>query len=521
MNEKQAKINEELKTLIENKGGQMIDKFQNALKQIKIVCKNKHQFSYRSTDLEKGKWCEDCNKNSIPIQVTSVLDDLCLNFEINHKPKNSLNLIYDIKLNDDDKNVFLEYDTDDIFQDEKNITNEIKIKRNNIKDKVIYALKNNYKIVRINYKDIEDKDALLEFISDIYENNNQIQLSDDELYSWLNVDDLLKLYSSPVNSPQLVVQNIKHVEIPIKNTQPIIENIKSNIINHVKNYEHIKSNIEPVFNIQSNSDLETKQDVFNIHSSQLDVNQPVLNIIKIEEPVVIPKDHKAVLIYTRVSTTMQVDQFSLEAQLANIEKYVSDKKMTIKKVYSDRGISGREMKNRPELLKMLDDLQSGECIIVYSMSRLGRDTGQIFSMIELIKKKRASLIIWEQNIEIDATRGDAMANAFITMLSMFAQLESDQTSQRVSSVMNYMSGEGLLRSKPKFGYKFVGKKKPFEIDEDEQRIISRIREIRIENPKITFTRIGEQLLKEGLNPKKAKKFYPNRIKIIMQENNIA
>jgi DNA invertase Pin-like site-specific DNA recombinase len=265
------------------------------------------------------------------------------------------------------------------------------------------------------------------------------------------------------------------------------------------------------------------QPVFNIHpvtNENKDNVQPDFNIIKTDIPVIIPKDHKAVLVYTRVSTTMQVDQFSLEAQLANIQNYVVDKKMTIKKIYSDRGISGREMRNRPELMKMLEDLQTGECIIVYSMSRLGRDTAQIFSMIELIKSKRASLIIWEQNIEIDATRGDAMANAFITMLSMFAQLESDQTSQRVSSVMNYMSGEGLLRAKPKFGYKFVGKKKPYEIDEDAQRVINRIRELKTQNPKITYTKIGDQLIKDGFHPKKAKKFYPNRIKIIMQENNI-
>lgn len=58
-------------------------------------------------------------------------------------------------------------------------------------------------------------------------------------------------------------------------------------------------------------------------------------------------------IYTRVSTAIQVDGYSLDAQKDKIRKYAEFQDMEIVGEYSDEGHSGKNIKGRPEFMKML------------------------------------------------------------------------------------------------------------------------------------------------------------------------
>ena len=64
--------------------------------------------------------------------------------------------------------------------------------------------------------------------------------------------------------------------------------------------------------------------------------------------------HKCYL-YTRVSTFMQVDGYSLDAQKDKLRKYAEFQEMQIMGEYSDEGKSGKNVEGRPEFLKMLRD----------------------------------------------------------------------------------------------------------------------------------------------------------------------
>ena len=52
---------------------------------------------------------------------------------------------------------------------------------------------------------------------------------------------------------------------------------------------------------------------------------------------------KKACIYTRVSTTMQVEGFSLDAQEAKIQQYANAFDIEIVKTYQDAGKSGKTM----------------------------------------------------------------------------------------------------------------------------------------------------------------------------------
>ena len=69
---------------------------------------------------------------------------------------------------------------------------------------------------------------------------------------------------------------------------------------------------------------------------------------------------KECYIYTRVSTSMQVDGYSLDAQKDKLRKYADFQDMVIVGEYSDEGKSGKSVEGRPEFLQMLRDIEEGK-----------------------------------------------------------------------------------------------------------------------------------------------------------------
>ena len=63
-------------------------------------------------------------------------------------------------------------------------------------------------------------------------------------------------------------------------------------------------------------------------------------------------------IYTRVSTTMQVDGYSLDAQKEKLKRYAEFQNMEIVNEYSDEGKSGKSVEGRPEFQRMLDNIEN-------------------------------------------------------------------------------------------------------------------------------------------------------------------
>lgn len=78
--------------------------------------------------------------------------------------------------------------------------------------------------------------------------------------------------------------------------------------------------------------------------------------------------------YVRMSTEHQ--QYSTDNQAARIAIYAEKHGLEIVKTYADEGKSGLNIKGRPALLALLDDIESGsaefEVLLVYDVSRWGR-----------------------------------------------------------------------------------------------------------------------------------------------------
>ena len=106
--------------------------------------------------------------------------------------------------------------------------------------------------------------------------------------------------------------------------------------------------------------------------------------------------------------------------------------------------------HRPELLKLLNIVQTGDTIVSTEVSRITRSTKQLIDVIELVKEKQLKLVI-KDSITIDCTDSkqiDAMTNAFIQISAVFAELERNMIVDRVRSGMSNARAKGVRVGRP-------------------------------------------------------------------------
>ena len=72
------------------------------------------------------------------------------------------------------------------------------------------------------------------------------------------------------------------------------------------------------------------------------------------------KEKIKVYTYTRVSTAMQVDGYSLDAQKAKMKAYADYNDYKIVGEYEDAGKSGKSIEDRAQFSQMMEDIKSGK-----------------------------------------------------------------------------------------------------------------------------------------------------------------
>lgn len=113
------------------------------------------------------------------------------------------------------------------------------------------------------------------------------------------------------------------------------------------------------------------------------------------------------------------------------------------RVYRDHGVSGTRA-SRPELDRMLDRLSRGDEVVVWKLDRLGRNTRNLLELLDTFKERGIKFHSLRDGISTDPDTelGGAMAQAMITIISAFAQLERDQLSERTRAGMAAAAANG-------------------------------------------------------------------------------
>ena len=182
------------------------------------------------------------------------------------------------------------------------------------------------------------------------------------------------------------------------------------------------------------------------------------------------KKQKKCYIYTRVSTSMQVEDYSLDAQKDKLRKYADYQEMSIVGEYSDEGKSGKSVEGRPQFKQMLADIESGkdnvDYVLVFKLSRFGRNAADVLSSLQKMQDYGVNLICVEDGIDSSKDAGKLM----ISVLSAVAEIERENILVQTMEGRRQKAREGRWNGGfAPYGYQLVNGE--LIIAEDEAEII--------------------------------------------------
>ena len=182
------------------------------------------------------------------------------------------------------------------------------------------------------------------------------------------------------------------------------------------------------------------------------------------------KKQQKCYIYTRVSTSMQVDGYSLDAQKDKLRKYAEYQEMSIVGEYSDEGKSGKSVEGRPQFKQMLADVESGkdnvDYVLVFKLSRFGRNAADVLSSLQKMQDYGVNLICVEDGIDSSKDAGKLM----ISVLSAVAEIERENILVQTMEGRKQKAREGKWNGGfAPYGYQLVNGE--LIIAEDEAEII--------------------------------------------------
>ena len=158
--------------------------------------------------------------------------------------------------------------------------------------------------------------------------------------------------------------------------------------------------------------------------------------------------------YCRVSTEEEEQKGSFETQCSYYtEKIQSHDGWTLAGIFADDGISGVHTKKRDDFLAMIAQCKKGkiDLILTKSISRFARNTLDSIQYVRELKKQGIFVIFEKENINT----GTMTSEMILTVLSAFAQAESESISQNVArgKRMGYRQGKFSFPYSCMIGYR--------------------------------------------------------------------
>ena len=157
---------------------------------------------------------------------------------------------------------------------------------------------------------------------------------------------------------------------------------------------------------------------------------------------------KRVVLLNRVSTSTQ----STERQLRDLTEVCDSKSWNIVNVFDEVGSGYKTNEDREVLNQMIDYCKTNkvDMIVVSELSRLGRCTSQVLSLINKLNDNEISLYIQMNNIETldDDKKPNPLTMFMLSILSSVNNMEKSITLDRMNSGReNYIKNGGKIGRK--------------------------------------------------------------------------
>lgn len=183
-----------------------------------------------------------------------------------------------------------------------------------------------------------------------------------------------------------------------------------------------------------------------------------------------PDTKAKVAIYVRVSTLHQIDRDSLPMQkqdLITYAKFMLDTDDVV--IFEDAGYSGKNM-DRPEFKKMMSQIRAGTFthLLVWKIDRISRNLLDFATMYSELKNLGITFVSKNEQFDTSSAMGEAM----LKIILVFAELERNMTSERVTATMISRASNGLWNGgRIPYGYNYDSDNMVFSFNPNEQDVV--------------------------------------------------
>lgn len=141
----------------------------------------------------------------------------------------------------------------------------------------------------------------------------------------------------------------------------------------------------------------------------------------------------AQFVYARVSTQSQ----ETENQVINLRRLYPDA------TFIEETASGA--KARPELERLVQQLQRGDELIISSLDRLGRKTSEILTLIENLERRGIILKSLREGLDYSTISGRLVTQILVSV----SELERSLISQRTKAALAAKREKGIVGGRPR------------------------------------------------------------------------
>lgn len=193
-------------------------------------------------------------------------------------------------------------------------------------------------------------------------------------------------------------------------------------------------------------------------------------------------------LYCRVSTDIQMEGYSIDAQKDFLKSYCKMHEIDNYEFYIDGGYSGSNI-NRPDMQRLIEDVEDHkiDIVVVFKLDRLSRSQKDTLYLIEeVFNPNDCGFVSIKENFDTNTPFGKAM----VGILSVFAQLERETILERTRIGRKKRAEEGLWYGTGNlpFAYDYDEKKGILVSNKEKVEIVNKMVELYLQG--MPMTQVG-------------------------------